>query len=181
MGKYKNIIIGAIAVIVISIFGWLVFSTDTQEDGGVQTQVVQKEETFDTVPPFTLKDYNGNEVTQGDFDGKVLVLNSWATWCPFCVDELPAFEKLQATFPEEIIVIAIDRSESLTQVKSYSDDLGLSDKILFLLDPADSFYRSIGGFSMPETLFVDSDGNIRVHKRGPMTFEEMKDKIESIL
>jgi len=48
-------------------------------------------------------------------------------------------------------------------------------------DPNDSFYKSIGGFAMPETLFIDGEGNIRLHKRGPMTYEEMKVAVEKII
>ena len=45
----------------------------------------------------------------------------------------------------------------------------------------DSFYKSIGGFSMPETIFVSSNGDLLRHKRGPMKFEEMKEIINEIL
>ncbi len=51
----------------------------------------------------------------------------------------------------------------------------------FLLDSKDAFYKSIGGFSMPETLFADADGNVIVHKRGPMALDEMIDKVNSII
>jgi hypothetical protein len=52
---------------------------------------------------------------------------------------------------------------------------------VLLLDPADSFYQSIGGFSMSETVFVDKDGFIREHKRGPMDVQEMRERIQKIL
>lgn len=191
----KNIIIGVIVVIVVVLVGIGVFSngddealsgsteTETEETKTtVETVQEQTEEIFNKVPSFALNDYSGSEVTPNDFEGKILVVNSWATWCPFCINELPDFVELQEVFPDDIVVIAIDRSESLTQVRSYTDDrLNITSKLIFLLDPSDSFYRSIGGFSMPETLFVDTEGNIRIHKRGPMDFSEMKEKVESIL
>lgn len=136
---------------------------------------------FDQVPQFSLKDYNGNEIELEDLQGKILVINSWAVWCPFCREELSDFIKLQQEFQEEIIVIAINRAESLEKGKGFTDSIGITDEIIFLLDPSDSFYASIGGFSMPETLFVDRQGNIKIHKRGPMQFEEMKEKIISLL
>ena len=52
--------------------------------------------------------------------------------------------------------------------------------MIFLLDSSDSFYRSIGGFTMPETLFVDGGGNILLHKRGPMTLDEMRQKTNEL-
>jgi len=142
------------------------------------TQQVGKE---DLVPDLTFKDYNGNDVSLRDFQGKPIVVNSWAAWCPFCVDELPDFAEIQKEFGDEIVIIAIDRAESLALAKSYTDDLGVTDDILFVLDPNDTFYRAINGFSMPETLFVDADGVVRQHKRGPMTAEEIRERVQKIL
>lgn len=180
-----NIIIVIIVAIVVAI-GAFFFLRDGDEvqtpAGGISEETTTMEDdSFDKVPSFAFEDYEGNEVSSADFEGKILVVNSWATWCPFCVDELTDFGQLQEEFPDEIVVIAIDRSEPLDRAKGFSDNLDVSDKYIFLLDPRDEFYRSIGGFAMPETLFVDTDGNIRVHKRGPMNFNEMKEKVESIL
>lgn len=131
-------------------------------------------------PGFSLEDYNGNLTQLSDFEGKNIIVNSWAVWCPFCVKELKDFVKLQQEFEEDIIIIAIDRAESLNTAKSYTDDIGASDALVFLLDPGDSFYRSIGGFSMPETIFVNKEGNTVFHKRGPMTLAEMRQKVGEV-
>ena len=132
------------------------------------------------VKDFTFVDYDGNTVALADFSGKPLVINSWASWCPFCVKELPDFALLQKKFPE-MVVIAVDRRESLNTAKSYTDDIGITDDLVFLLDNSDSFYRSIGGFTMPETIFVDKDGIIQIHKRGIMSLDEMERNAEKIL
>lgn len=123
--------------------------------------------------PIALTDYNGNAVSLADFRGTPLILNAWATWCPFCKQELPDFAALQEEFPA-IKVVAIDRQESLRQAKGYTDDINITERMTFLLDPGDDFYRSIGGFSMPETIFVNASGTIAFHKRGPMTLSEMR-------
>ena len=120
-------------------------------------------------------------VALSDFSGKIIVVNSWAVWCPFCKKELGDFARLQEEFKNDIVVVAIDRQESLKIAKGFTDSEGITRDLIFLLDPSDSFYRSIGGFSMPETIFVDKEGNIVIHKRGPMEFEEMKEKILSML
>ena len=138
-------------------------------------------EKYDKTPDFAFEDFNGNTVTRTDLEGKVAVINSWATWCPFCVNELPDFVALQKEFGDDIIVVAISRQESRETAKNFTDSLGISKDILFLLDPKDSFYKSIGGISMPETLFIDKDGNIRTHKRGFMTLEEMREKTKAIM
>ena len=136
---------------------------------------------FQKAPNLSLKDYNGTTVTLSNFSGKIVVANAWASWCPFCVNELPDFVALQQEFRDEVVVIAINRRESHATAKGFTDKVGITDDIIFLLDPGDSFYQSIGGFGMPETLFIDGKGNIRIHKRAPMELEEMREKVESIL
>ncbi|MEX0917346.1 MAG: TlpA disulfide reductase family protein [Candidatus Paceibacterota bacterium] len=136
---------------------------------------------FDIFAKISLKDYEGNTVSLEEFRGRPLVINSWAVWCPFCREELPTFVELQKEFGDGIIVIAIDRQEPLEKARGYTDGLGISDDMLFLLDSRDGFYKSIGGFSMPETIFVNSDGEIIVHKRGPMELREMREHVEKIL
>jgi thiol-disulfide isomerase/thioredoxin len=136
---------------------------------------------YDTLPDFSFVDYNGNTVTNRSIAGTVTIINSWASWCPFCVRELPDFAALQSEFGDTITVIAINRQESSEKAKAYTDSHGLTERMIFLLDPKDTFYTNIGGFAMPETIFVDVNGYIRAHKRGFMTREEMREKTLHIL
>lgn len=129
----------------------------------------------------SFKDYEGNTVTLSQFADKPLVVNSWAAWCPFCREELKDFSAAQKEFGDSVVIIAIDRAEGLQTAKSYSDDLGVTQDLVLLLDPNDSFYRTIGGFSMPETIFINREGNIVDHKRGPMKLPEIKERIQKIL
>jgi len=189
----KFAIIGII-VIVAAIGGFLIFSgagpETSQENkesaegdgdsGQTVVNTIDNGEGKDKAPDFTLKDYDGSEVSLADFAGKNIIVNSWAVWCPFCVKELKDFAELKRELGDKIDIIAIDRAESLEKQRSYTDDLGVTDDVIFLLDPSDSFYRSIGGFSMPETLFVDGEGSILLHKRGPMTLEEMRQKTNEL-
>jgi len=135
---------------------------------------------LEMAPVFELQNYTGETIALADFAGKNIILNTWAVWCPFCVEELKDFAKIQEELGDSVKVIVINRAESLEVQKGYTDDLGLSDKLIFLLDPEDSFYRSIGGFSMPETIFVNGKGEIVFHKRGPMKLEEMREKSKEL-
>lgn len=69
-------------------------------------------------PELSFKDYNGKEVKLSDFRSKVLVVNTWAAWCPFCREELLAFATVQKEFGDKVVIIAIDRAESLETSKS---------------------------------------------------------------
>lgn len=157
--------------------GWFIISKtgDHQSMSPVDNPAAKR------APDFSLQDYNGKAVKLADFAGKPLVLNSWAAWCTFCRKELPDFAEVQKEFGDQVIIIAINRQESFETAKRYSDELGVTGDLIFLLDPADSFYQSIGGFSMPETIFVDAEGNIKIHKRGVMDIEEIRQKVNEIL
>lgn len=126
------------------------------------------------------QNYNGDTVRLSDFETP-LVINAWAVWCPFCVKELPDFAAVQQEFGNRVAIIAVDRAESREVAKEFTDGLGISNDLVFLLDPSDSFYRAIGGFSMPETLFVKADGTIHFHKRGPMTREEIRQRTQELV
>lgn len=163
MNRYAITGIGLV-IVAVAVFFALTGQNDRNESGAND---------LGRLSGFSLTDYEGRAVHLTDFAGKPLVVNTWAAWCPFCRQELPDFVALQKEFPD-VAVIAIDRSEPLATAKGYTDELGISGDILFLLDPGDDFYKNIGGFSMPETIFVDKSGTIVFHKRGIMTLAEMR-------
>lgn len=130
----------------------------------------------------SLADYSGRNMTLADYQAKgPVVINAWATWCPFCTSELSTFADAQQEYKDRLTIIAIDRAESRSTAKQFSDQLGISDKLTFLLDPGDAFYRSIGGFTMPETIFVSRSGTLVEHKRGPLTADELSQKLANLV
>lgn len=169
----QYVVIGVGFVIIAGALFWSVSNRDTS------TKTSRSD--FDQFASASLVDYSGNTVPFEEFRGKPLIINSWAVWCPFCRKELSDFAALQKEFGGQIVVIAIDRQEPLAKAKGYTDELGITDSMLFLLDSSDSFYKSIGGFSMPETIFVNSAGEIIVHKRGPMELDEMREHANKII
>jgi thiol-disulfide isomerase/thioredoxin len=170
----KKIIVTIILAAAIGAF-FLFRSQDTVDDSGFGVTQTSSDES----PDFAFEDFNGKTVRLSDFSGEPKIINSWAVWCPFCVEELRAFAEVQRELGDQVAIIAIDRAESLRLTKRYTDDLGVTDDLVFLLDPKDAFYRAIGGFSMPETLFVDGDNKILEHKRGPLTADQLRDKIKT--
>lgn len=178
-----------ISVVVLIAVGWLLVSNTGDHQNmnlngnvpGESAQSLSDRQAGDKVPDFTLQDYDGKTVRLADFVGKPLVINSWAAWCPFCRKELLDFAAVQKEFGGKVIIIAVDRAETRYIAKKYTDELGVTGDMVFLLDPSDSFYQSIGGFSMPETIFVDKYGRIVDHKRGPMDTQEIRERIQKIL
>lgn len=171
MKKFLFIII---SILIFGGIGWLLISgRNVPEQSDNQTQ-------SEKAPDFTLQDFEGKTTRLANFAGKPAIINSWAAWCPFCRKELVDFAAAQKEFGSRVAIIAIDRAESLDVAKKYTDELGVTGELVFLLDPSDSFYRSIGGFSMPETIFVNSAGEMVFHKRGPMDAKEIRSRIKEL-
>ncbi len=120
------------------------------------------EEAF-LAPSFELPSLKGGKVKLADYQGKVVFINFWATWCGTCKVEMPSMEKLYQRFKEhgfEMLTISVDKDQSL--IEPFMNKYGLTFPVL--LDPeskvAKRSYKTTG---VPETFVVDRNGLI-VHK-----------------
>jgi peroxiredoxin len=112
-----------------------------------------------------------------DYRGKKVLLNFWATWCPFCIDEMPLFQTIYDEFSSAgLEVVAINRGESASKAQSYSDQLKLTYALL--LDKTQRVYGAYGGRAMPLSFFIDENGVILGRKFGPFTEPELRTKLE---
>ena len=121
----------------------------------------------------TLVDYDGTEVPLSHFRYSPIVVFMWASWCPYCSAELQNLVELKKKYGDSIEVLAVNRAEPLSVAKEFTDVLKEGNTLHFLLDPNDALYHSIGGYAMPETIFVDTSGEILFHQRGPVAISDV--------
>lgn len=127
-------------------------------------------------------DFAGNPANLDQYLGQVLVVTSWASWSPFSSAELTLLAEVAETYTEDgVIVIAINRAEAKSVAESYLRTIGVSDQVKLIVDSDDRYYRSIDGYTMPETVFYDRKGNVVVHQRGRLTNGEAVAYIEQVL
>jgi len=110
-------------------------------------------------PEWTLKDAQGEEVSLKDYDGKVLILHFWATWCPYCKRLQPGLDKLYKEYKEqgvELISISFAEDEGAQPQKSI-DDRGHHFKTLLHGDEVAKKYQVSG---TPTTFFIDKKGEL---------------------
>lgn len=136
---------------------------------------------LNSLPNVILKDQSGADVSLDGFRDVPMVLGVWTSWCSLCDGELQSLIILQKEFGDRIHVVSVNRGESQDMIKKYMAGILGGEKLVSLLDANDELYRAIGGFSMPEILFVDAKGLIHAHTRGPSTLEEMRRHIQDIL
>ncbi len=110
-------------------------------------------------PDFTLNNLEGSEVSLKDFEGKVVFLNFWATWCGPCREEMPSMEGLWQRFKEEdFVILAVDLRESRGEVVSFMKEYGLTFPVL--LDSKGEVGSMFGVRAIPTTYLLDSEGRI---------------------
>lgn len=183
MKKVLTIILIIIAAVLVG----LAFLSDTEGEDAAssasesKTAKNESAKTLGTLPDVTLQTYEGENVKLASLRGDPLIINSWAVWCPFCKEEMKDFAALQEEFGDRVRVIAVNREESLEKAKGFTDSIGVTDTLTLFLDGNDSFYQNIGGFTMPETIFVNESGEILIHKRGFMKLDEMREKTRELL
>jgi thiol-disulfide isomerase/thioredoxin len=108
---------------------------------------------------FTLSNVDGAHVSLQQYQGKVIFLNFWATWCIPCREEMPALEKLHQTYQgQDLVVLAINLKESPDQVKAFFEKHVLS--FPSLIDPNGAVFRAYSVTGMPTTYLVSRDGTI---------------------
>lgn len=109
-----------------------------------------------------IKDLRGNEFKWNQFKDKVVVVNVWATWCPYCVEELPGLARLYKKFADNPDVIFIFYSdESYAKLKRFNDKNKPGIPICYSKSgtfPPKADNDKRGGGSIPATYIIGKDG-----------------------
>jgi peroxiredoxin len=117
-------------------------------------------------PDFTLPDAGGKKRSLKDYRGKVVFLAFWATWCPFCREEIPAMESVYKDYKGkglEIVAVSIKdkREDTLAFVKK--------NKLTYpiLMDPEGDIGSLYGAYATPTVYLIDRNGQVLARMWGP--------------
>ena len=109
---------------------------------------------------FILKDIDGNTVTLADFEGKVIILDFWATWCGPCVKQMPEYVTLQENFAGRgATIIGISVDEKAETVRKFAKQHNLNFPLLMADHKVKHDYGEIT--AIPTTFVIDKKGTIR--------------------
>lgn len=112
------------------------------------------------VAAISFADSQGRTRRLGDFNGKVVVLNVWATWCVPCRTEMPTLDRLQAALGGsdfEVVPVLIDRG-GLDVVSKFYAEISVAHLAKYI-DTSGQSLRSVGAVGLPTTLIIDRAGN----------------------
>ena len=131
-----------------------------------------------SIPMVSLQSHEGKQVTMAQFQGKPVVVNLWATWCPPCRREMPVLQAAQDRHPDIVFVFA-NQAESLETTQAYlsKENLHLQN---VLLDYQAEFARATNSLGTPTTLFYDRNGKLvdsRIGELSAATLESFLAKL----
>ena len=133
-------------------------------------------------PDFTVTDGGGNRVSTADLSGKPVILNFWATWCPPCRSELPAFDKLYRQYGNEVSFMMIDLTdgyrETVEGVKKFISENGYTFPVYY--DTEGSAAEAYNVSSIPFTVAVGRNGNIVGTHLGAMSEAALEKLIKTV-
>ncbi len=182
----KNTLIFVVAIIVAGSAGYALqhyLATDTAPPHDPRDRFKSADANNPVIgqprPEFAMADLEGAVRNIRDWEGQVVLLNFWATWCPPCLEEIPDFIEVQEQMQDQglqIIGIAVDNEED---VRQFVDDMGVNYTIMVgeyeAIELSQKYGNSIGG--LPFSAVIDKNGNV-THT---ITGELSKERLLSIL
>ena len=113
----------------------------------------------EAAPDFEVETFDGEALQLSDLNGKVVVLNFWASWCPPCRWEMPFFETMWQEYRDQgVVFVGIAMSDTLENVKAFAEEAGVTYPVA--LDTTTEIARAYEVLSLPTTFFIGKDGNI---------------------
>lgn len=132
---------------------------------------------------FSFPDVNGQLQSVSQWQGKILVINFWATWCPPCLKEMPEFIRWQQANEAsnvQFIGIAIDDRQT---VADYLKNLPINYPILIAGDEGSQLSQQLGNIinAVPFTVIVNQAGQIVHRQPGELSKQQFLDVLQPLL
>ena len=130
---------------------------------------------------FTLVGLDGKNYQLSALRGKPVILNIWATWCPPCRAEMPAFERVwQRTNQGDVMILAVNQRESPAAIARFEQQV-VDVSFPILLDSQGEVSRLFSVMGLPTTFFIDAAGRIQSVSMGGMDEATLLASVQKII
>ncbi len=132
-------------------------------------------------PPLRLKSIQGRALSLSDYRGKIVLLNFWATWCPPCRAEMPDLVRMQREYGARgLQVIGITYPpQTLREVRRFVREFKVNYPVALGTKETKALFDE--SETLPVTIVIDREGNIRERIEGILLAEEFEQKIKPLL
>lgn len=168
IGRLSRVAVFTLMFALLAVVGWqLTKVTAAQVDSGA-------------APEFTLTSFSGETITLSELRGQVVVLNFWASWCPPCREEAPYLEQTWRKYREQgVIFVGVNYADTDSEALAYLDEFDIT-----YFNGVDLGTRISQDYNMqgvPETYFIDKQGQIHSVYIGPLYPPTLDQKIDQLL
>lgn len=130
--------------------------------------------------PFTLSLFDGSRVALDDLKGKVVVLNFWGSWCVPCQAEAPVLERTARAYRDKgVLFVGVDTWDNETDARAFLSQYGVT--YANGMDDKGQITIDYGVSGVPETYFIDRDGQLVRKYIGPMSDFQLTSYIDEML
>jgi len=188
----KSKIIKLLLIVFLGTIGYIaLFSQDTLITLSQKEKVENALQDINKAPDFTLQVLNDSSYTLSKMEGKVVLINFWATWCGPCRMEIPEFNELHKTYHERgLNILGISVSDNKNQLKNFTKSFTVDYPLLYgSAKDINKVMRDYDGvYAVPSSFLIGKNGNIIWKYPGailknydPQTFADLVYKIEKEL
>lgn len=133
------------------------------------------------VTKFSLTDTKGNVHTDESTKGKYLVVNFWATWCPPCLKEIPAFVEFYDNHADKVQILGLDYEQAdKTAISEFTDTFMVNYPIVLFDDKNGPQFSNFGEIiGMPTTYIYNPKGELVDFHMGEIDIQTLKKTILS--
>ena len=126
---------------------------------------------------------DGKSANTEDWRGKVLVVNFWASWCPPCVEEMPALDKIAQEYAAKNVLIVGIGIDSPSNIRQFLEKTPVSYPILIGGLDGSALAKQMGNAqgALPYTVIINAKGKSVYTKLGKISEEELKKAINSAI
>ena len=181
--KSKSLIIVILAFVLILGTALVLYPKLSEKAYEESTTINESQSYSDTIQYQKYKDIkifdkNGKEVHLSDFEGKPVILNFWATWCGYCVQEMPDFEAAFKEYGKDVQFLIINTDDGIENGENFIKNKGYTFPTYYDLEYNATISYGISG--IPRTIAIDADGNLRYNRSGMISADTLKSIIDMI-
>jgi cytochrome c biogenesis protein CcmG/thiol:disulfide interchange protein DsbE len=168
-------VLAVLALVALLVYGVL----QSDEDTGIDAALADGKRA--AAPSLTLPRLDGGATASlADHEGKVVVLNFWASWCAPCRDEAPLLQRWHRRIESRGgTVVGVDALDASDDAREFVRRYGITYPNL--RDPSGENLKPFGVSGYPETFVIDRDGRIAALVRGPVTEEFLEREVPPLL
>ncbi len=168
-----------IALVLVVGGSWIVFSREPQQET-VAAELAPAPVKGHPAPAITLNDIDGQVVNLSDFQGKPVLINFWATWCPPCRAEMPDFQAIHREMGDQVTIIAVNATsqDEPDNIRPFMEEFGITFPVL--LDVRGQTMSDYNVRGLPTTIFIDSNGIVQEVFTGAVNKAYIQSKLSGL-